>query len=462
VLLSATTTNGGGGETGVGAAIQSATNTLSGSGAVQGGLIRSNAMFASELLKSNNAYWSAYGSSNAAWLGSNWSGSGISNVAWWGSNSLYGSTNIGSNTFGADSAVDDGTALHDSVNAAGIAALGSSFGFGMTNTLGVGSEVVLRMQAAGVFPGSTLLDVDLRPSQWRAELSGLMAAGRVVITLLCLLIFYNQVWEEFMAESGQLAVATAPAGKAVSGVTLAGVPAQSVRVIVANVLTVGLAGLPVLAVATWENLGIDSSVVGASLLSTGVNAASEESAELAGVFGGLWNWFSKVFPYVTMMSMIANYFVWRVAKFAFSALWLTVYRFLPVLVFGWVVLEGEGAAVVIDNRLHEPVSVIYGSVVEWYQPGERRTELPGSFVVSSGGATNNLSFDVSSGEVSRFIVRESAVTNAITVEVLAEVGERWGFERGMVLGLSGSTFVLVVLFVRRFFGLGFGRYVDGG
>ena len=124
---------------------------------------------------------------------------------------------------------------------------------------------------------------------------------------------------------------TSGAGKSLTSATGGGIMALPLRTTVANILTVGLAGLPVLAISTIDAMGTIDAVQTSPVVA--VTSAAAVASPAVGEKAASWAiWVDRCFPWAVLMTSIVNWWVYYLAKNALSMLWVVIYRYLPALV----------------------------------------------------------------------------------------------------------------------------------
>jgi len=150
-----------------------------------------------------------------------------------------------------------------------------------------------------------------------------------------------------------------------------------------------------------------------------------------------------------LTSAIVNYILWRLSILWFHQLWVVIIRLLPLVIATTVC----GEQFIIENRLHVPVGVVAAGEVAWFPMGETKCELPGSWAVSWGGATNSPGVSATGSEWTRVRIWESS-TNTIATLVTGETGFKAAFEQGTTIGLGAGLLLIVATVGRRFLRMG--------
>jgi len=374
---------------------------------------------------------------------------------------LTGTNDVGRMTNTIVDGVATGKSLAETLNGAynGSWQLGASnaFGTSLSNTMALPSESgLLLAMGTGGFLGASLFTFDLRPSQTHSSFAAAIAAVKIVLAGMFISLLYWYLWNDFMGRFEHLNAVLANAGKSLTGATLGGVLGSvTARFAVANVITVGLAGMPTVVSAFISDYGLSAT----SPLAAMNSAVSEQGdAPLITGMALMWIWVDKFVPYGVMMTAIVNVMAWKAFSVYFSTLWIGIYRMLPMVTLALLLPIGADAAqIVVDNRLSQPVECVTDRGIESFPPGEREVDMSENFFVSSPQGTNGLTFSYS-GPRARLIVVAAVLTNRIDGFLEAEVAREQYVMQGFIVAASIGGLVLVLAFARRTMRIAFGGY----
>jgi len=191
------------------------------------------------------------------------------------------------------------------------------------------------------------------------------------------------------------------------------------------------------------------------------SAAGGQSASVGTALIAVWALVAAFFPWESLMTAVINFFVFRSSMVLVSSLWMTIYRYLPLLPLAFLVtgaMQAQAVTVIFDNRCAVPAGILSGGDIQWLPQGERLLDLPSSVTVTVGGATNNLNVVFGSEEVQRLIVYESSGDIGYTLS--GEQGFRWGLNRGLVVGFGLCCLWIVAVFIRGFLKPAFGHFTE--
>jgi len=366
-----------------------------------------------------------------------------------------GTNGLGTNTFGDMTAVvGEGGSGFGTHYGSGFSTISNEAALTVTNSMtGSATPLLFNFQHEDA-PLAALSVLDLRPSSWSGAMTTLATCIRVLLALGFLAGLYWAIYTDFMNGTQYLNLVASNVGKALSGASVGALVSYPVKLVVANVVTVGLAGLPALFLATVSSLGLDS-VSEVSPIALAQSTAAGISSTTATAMSGGWHLILQAFPWVVCTGCIVNYFAWRIAYLYFQQLWLIIFRLLPLLMLSTTLHADQW---IIENRLHVPVGCLVNGETHWFPMGETRCELASSFTATHGGATNVGSVSSSGSEWTRVIIWESS-TNTVAVSTYGQDGFRTTFSRGFVTGLSIVLFVMVIVIVKR--SLRMGTYGGG-
>jgi len=375
-------------------------------------------------------------------------------------------TNAASNMFGAALSVSGGlTAGSNAYNTSLAGPLGQMNGaVGTWSNVpsGWGVETGLRVQILTDEADPDHQSVlDLRPSAATEWALSAWAAGKAVAAWLVLACLYVAMWVQFMEVWNVLHPSAVASGRQLTSATVEGLTVgYPVKVMVANVVTVGLAGLPTFFVTCLGTFGVTGGLA-SSPLQVVSSAAGGASVGVAAALIAVWSLVSAFFPWETLMVAVINFFVFRSSMVLISSLWMTIYRYLPLLPLAFLpvhAMQAHAVTVIFDNRCAVPAGILSGGDIQWLPQGERLLDLPSSVTVTVGGATNNLNVVFGSEEVQRLIVYESS--GDIGYTLAGEYGFNWGLNRGLVVGFALCCVWIVSVFIRGFLKPAFGHFSE--
>jgi len=251
------------------------------------------------------------------------------------------------------------SSLSSAANSTWLASYTNSVGTSVTNGPSVGSESGLLLQiGVGSAPGvATHAKLDLRPSVWDAAFSAAVGVIKKLGVFFMLTMFFIVVRGEIKERMDVYYTAMSGAGKSLTGTTMAGaIAAVSIRFGVAAAVTAIVAILPSVMMGYLEAGGYGI----VNLLDLGMteSAATGNSDLISGTARALVL-VDRFISYPTLMMCIVNYYVIQTMEAGLMAVAMATYRFLPVvLAFGLVVASANGAEIVVDNRLSQPVEVV--------------------------------------------------------------------------------------------------------
>lgn len=361
------------------------------------------------------------------------------------------------NAFGTVTGIaGESGALWDNYYSGASNAMGGQYGSGFTNGLGVNSGINVAV-GVGSFPGVDLLQFDFRPSQWHSSVVSLAAASRALLSILVTALFYWCVWRDFENRSRSLQAASAGVGKSLSSASIAGATAgTAIKFVVANIITVGLSGLPTLVVSFLSSFGFD--VFDVSFVEVAQAAAGGEVADR---MVDLWGWFSSMFPVSVLVAACINYGLWKTFAFGFETVWYIVIRAMPIAVL-YLGYDGvtQGADYLFNNQASQAAAIIAGGETHWFQPGCHYVRsFPDTVTVAYGlGATNGNTVNaLADFEWTMIVVSENSTNNLIPViGVTGFQGFVWSFGQGFVFGCLFVVVAFTVVMIKRTFRMGFG------
>lgn len=381
----------------------------------------------------------------------------LSNAAW--------GRGLSTNAFGDPTVAESqgGTAFSSNYGGATNSA-GGQFGSAMSNGLsGSESGLLVDLASGTSYPGSDLAKLDFRPSQWMSSIAVAGVAIKAIVGAFCAALLYWIIWKDMEERLRSLNESSQNVGRALTGASLIGsTVGLSVKTAIASIVTVGLAGLPT-AVSAFAGGGISSSFIETAQAAAGGSGAGTLGSKM----GTVWQWFGLLVPFGVVITATLNFWAWRVFAFGFETLWHIIFRLVPVFLLlsasNAVVTSASSANWIIDNRLSQPVAILSGDPngmqTQWFPPGVRKVDdLASTISVAYGlGVTNSVSASAQGNEWTRLIIAESS-TNSWVAKYYAvpEVGFKWGFERGFILGCAGSLVCGVLWFSRRTARIAFG------
>jgi len=364
----------------------------------------------------------------------------------------YGTNVVGTNNFGFGTAESLGTSLHGSANAGWLGDFSNTVSGNITSVVTANEAGLLLNFQDPSSPLYAMSVIDLRPSTLPSAWKALASVIHGLTAYLITFGLYWAMWKDFTVKFLAIESAASGVGKSVTSASVLGSTAGlAVRGVIASIVTVGLAGLPTLVIASMASFNVLNPFA-SSPVELASSLGSAQSAGVSAAMPGAWALVNAIFPYVTLGTAILNFIGFTFSTTAFITLWFVILRFMPILVIGGLCLSASAESYIIENRLAVPCAVVTGGNSYWFGVGEHYAQLPSSFNVSFGGATNTQTVNATSDEWSRVTVYDTGA-ETVGVTVTGEGGFILYFTQGFVAGLSLVILIVMVHIAKRAFGV---------